>query len=241
MVKKSSKKDQYAEREAQKYENPIPSREFILDYLEERGRPVTQRQLLEALDLETREEQEALRRRLMAMLRDGQLLQNRRGAYGLIDKMELIKGYVVGHKDGFGFVVPDEGGDDLFLNARQMRGVFPNDEVLARVSNIDHRGRREGMIVEVIARHTHELVGRFVTEAGAAFVEPSNQRITQNILIPQEATHSAHHGQMVVVRLLEQPTMHSAAIGKVIEILGDHMATGMEIDVANRNHELPNE
>lgn len=241
MGKKLGKKDHYAAREAQKYENPIASREFILDYLEERGRPITQRQLMEALELETREEQEALRRRLMAMVRDGQLLQNRRGAYGLINKMELIKGYVIGHKDGFGFAVPDAGGDDLFLNARQMRGVFPDDEVLVRVTNIDSRGRREGIIVEVIERHTHELVGRFVTESGAYFVEPSNQRITQNILIPRDQISSAQHGQMVIVQILEQPTMAAPPLGKVIEVLGDHMAPGMEIDVAIRNHELPHE
>ncbi len=241
MVKKLTKKDRYAAREAQNYEHPIASREYILEILKERGRPISERQLRTELNLEGEEAQEALRRRLLAMVRDGQLLLNRRGAYGLIDEMELIRGYVVGHKDGFGFVVPEDKAGDLFLNARQMRTVFPDDEVLVRVSGVDSRGRREGIIVEVVTRNTHSLVGRYVTEHGISLIEPSNQRITQTLLVPPGEEGGALHGQMVVAEITEQPTMHTRALGKVIEILGEHMAPGMEIDVAIRNHELPNE
>jgi ribonuclease R len=241
MVKKTVKNDTYAAREAKNYENPIASREYILEVLKERGRPISQRQLITELALDSETEQEALRRRLLAMVRDGQLLLNRRGAYGLVENMELIRGYVIGHKDGFGFVVPDDKAGDLFLNARQMRTVFPDDEVLVRVSSVDSRGRREGMIAEVITRNTHSLVGRFIVQHGAAFVEPSNQRIAQTIAIPPDAHGGAVDGQMTVVEIIEQPTMHTRAVGKVIEILGDHMAPGMEIDVAIRNHEIPNE
>lgn len=241
MVKKIRKQDPYVEREAQKYEHPIVSREFILEFIANRKRPVTQQQLVKAFALETPAQTEALRRRLLAMVRDGQLLQNRRGAFGLIDKMELIKGYVVGHKDGFGFVVPENDEGDLFLNARQMRRVFPDDEVLVRVSAVDSRGRREGTIVDVLVRHTHEIVGRVVMESGVAFIQPSNQRIAQDILIPLDKLNDATNGQMVVAHILEQPTLTTRAVGKVVEILGDHMAPGMEIDIAIRNHELPNE
>src|SRR5262245_44745351 len=101
-MSKFNKKDPFSEREAEKYENPIPSREFILDYLAERGRPATLQQLEKELELHTSETKEALRRRLIAMSRDGQLLKNRKGAYGPLDKMELIAGRVIGHKDGFG-------------------------------------------------------------------------------------------------------------------------------------------
>lgn len=239
MGKHHRKHDPHAEREAQKYENPIPSREFILDFLTQRGRPASYKQIISELKLESDAEQEALRRRLIAMIRDGQLMQNRRGAYGPLDKMELISGRVIGHKDGFGFVVPDEGGGDLFLNGRQMRGVLHNDKVLVSVANIDDRGRREGIVVEVLERATTQLVGRLFMESGTAFVEPSNQRVTQDILISPDALKGAKSGQMVVVEMVEQPTARTRPTGKVIEILGDHMAPGMEIDVAIRNHELP--
>lgn len=236
-----NKKDKYASREAEKYEHPIPSREFILEFLTDKKQPLTYKQLLGDLKLHSSEEQEALRRRLLAMLRDGQLHQNRRGAYGPIGKMEMITGRVIGHKDGFGFIVPEDGSDDLFVNGREMRKVFHDDRVLARIANIDHRGRREGAIVEVLERNTPELVGRFYTESGAQFVEPSNQRITQDILISKADTLDAKPGQMVLVKMLEQPTLHTKPTGKIIQILGDHMAPGMEIDVAIHNHGLPNE
>lgn len=241
MAKKKFKEDQFAAREAQKYANPIVSREFILETLEEHGRPITLKKLLKELQITDAEQEEALRRRLQAMVRDGQLLQNRRHAYGLIEKMELIKGYVIGHKDGFGFLVPEAGGDDLFLNARQMRAVFPDDEVLVRVGGMDYRGRREAIIVEVLERKTHQLVGRLVEDEGVAYLEPSNQRIAQTILIADAAKNKALHGQIVIVEIIEQPTAHKRAVGKVIEVLGDHMAPGMEIDIAIRNHELPHE
>lgn len=234
-----NKKDPFAERESQKYENPIPSREFILEYLAERGRPATQYELEEELGLQDPEKIEALRRRLIAMARDGQLLKNRKGAYGPLESMELIAGRLIGHKDGFGFVCPDNGSEDLFISPRQMRNVFHGDRVLARVSSIDSRGRREGIIVEVLEHNTQQLVGRFYTESGAAYVEPSNQRMTQEILISPDGVKGATHGQMVVVAVTSQPTQRSRPIGEIVEVLGDHMAPGMEINVAIRNHDLP--
>lgn len=239
MVKDKKKKDPFAEREAEKYENPIPSREYILEYLAEKGRPATYEQVLEDLGLKSEEECEALRRRLIAMSRDGQLLRNRKGAYGPLAKMEMIAGRVIGHKDGFGFVVPDDGSEDLFLSPRNMRSVFHGDRVMVRVANIDSRGRREGTIVEVLEHNTQQLVGRIYLESGAAYVEASNQRINQEILIPPDATKGAENGQIVVVAIVNQPDRFGRPIGEVVEIMGDHMAPGMEINVAIRNHDLP--
>lgn len=240
MAKSKKRKDPFADREAQKYENPIPSREYILEFLAEHGRPLTYEQIKGEFGLKAEEEREALRRRLIAMVRDGQLLKNRKGAYGPLESMELIAGRVIGHKDGFGFLVPDIGEDDLFLSPREMRNVFHGDRVLARVSNIDTRGRREGHIVEVLERNTQQIVGRFYSESGTAYVESSNLRITQDILIPPDNTNDAKHGQMVVVAITNQPTQHTRPLGEIVEVLGDHMAPGMEISVAIRNHELPN-
>ncbi|MCE6982662.1 ribonuclease R, partial [Pseudomonas frederiksbergensis] len=109
---------------------------------------------------------EALRRRLRAMERDGQLIYTRRGTYAPVDKLDLILGRIAGHRDGFGFLIPDDGSDDLFLSPAQMRLVFDGDRALARVSGLDRRGRREGVVVEVISRAHESIVRRYFEEGG---------------------------------------------------------------------------
>lgn len=240
MVKHKLKSDPHAEREASKYENPIPSREFILEHLSEMGKPATYEQLLDDFGLwNDDDKKEALRRRLIAMVRDGQLLKNRKDAYGPIADMEVVAGRIIGHKDGFGFLVPDDGGEDLFLSPRQMRSVFHGDRALARVSGIDSRGRREGMVIEVLERNTQQIVGRLIKEAGSYYVQSANQRITQDILIEPDSIKEAEEGQIVVVAITQQPDKRSRPIGEIVEVLGDHMAPGMEISVAIHNHSLP--
>ncbi|MDT8427380.1 MAG: ribonuclease R [Pseudomonadales bacterium] len=231
--------DPYADREAQNYENPIPSREYILEYMEKTGEPVGYPQLCEQLGLEDYEQMEALRRRLIAMSRDGQLVSNRRGVYGLPDRMELIKGRVQGGKDGFGFFIPNDGSGDLFLGPKEIQKVFDGDIVLARVSGLDRRGRKEGMIVEVLERRSNQIVGRYYWEQGFGVVVPDSRRNNQEILIPEGETRGASDGQFVVAEIITWPTSRRKPVAKIVEILGDHMTPGMEIDVAVRSHDIP--
>ncbi len=231
--------DQHAEREAQKYENPIPSREHIMAMLADQDGPMSFRRIADTLALEDDTSLEALRRRLRAMERDGQLVRNRRDRFGLVSKMQLITGRVIGHPDGFGFLVPDDGTDDLFMSARQMRTLLHGDRAIARISGVDRRGRREGSVVEVLERAHHEVVGRFLMEHGMGFVSPDNKRITQDILVPSELRGGATANQIVVVEIVDQPNGRTQPIGKIVEVLGDHMGPGMEIDIAIRAHELP--
>jgi ribonuclease R len=233
------KKDPYREREAAEYEHPIASREFIIQFLTDAGRPLSWHALCEGLDLKTEEEQEGLRRRLKAMLRDGQLMKNRRGSYALVQKMELVPGRVQAHRDGFGFLIPDNGEPDIFLPPREMDAVFNDDRVLVRVTGIDLKGRREGQIAEIVEHNTHQVVGKYREENGAAFVDPDNKLITQDILIPENQRGSARNGQFVMVEIVAQPTKRRQPLGKVIEVLGDQLTPGMEVELAIRSHNLP--
>jgi ribonuclease R len=231
--------DPYAEREARRYERPIPSRELILQVMSQAEGPVLFDELVEFLGLDEEIDVESLRRRVKAMVRDGQVVRNRRGAYLPSDRGDLVRGRVSGHPDGFGFLVPDEGGGDLFLSARQMRSLLHGDRALVRVIGIDRRGRKEAALLEILERHNTQVVGRFFTEGGLGFVVPDNKRLHQDILIPPEHFNTAESGQIVIATMLEQPSNHSRPIGKIVEVLGDHMAPGMEIDIAIRSHELP--
>ena len=176
---------------------------MILESLAAQRRPRRPQAAGGGLKIEDDRDTEALRRRVGAMVRDGQLVRTRRGDYGLVEKMDLVRGRVIGHPDGFGFVVPDEGGGDVFLSARQMRSVMHGDRVIVRVTGIDRRDRREGALVEILERNTQSVVGRFYKEGGIGFVVPYNRRISQELVIPPGVPalgarradgHRRHHG-----------------------------------------------
>ncbi len=232
--------DSQAADEAVRYENPIPSRLFIMEILENRGAPASHKALCQELGVNSTEQQEALLFRLKAMIRDGQLLETRKGTYGLLSKMDLVTGRIQGNKEGFGFLIPDEGGDDFYLSWKEMRKCFDGDRAVVRGTGIDRRGRKEGQIVEIIERKTTQLVGRFYTEHDNVFVTPENQRIDREILIKQGPLMPTH-GQYVLVEIIEQPSRRTQPVGLVKEILGDRQDAGMEVDVAVRTHDIPHE
>ena len=227
--------------EKQRYDRPAPSRRFILQELEAAGTPCNLEQMVGRMGLEDEEDIEGLRRRLVAMARDGEIAENRRGDFGLIERMDMVRGRVIGHADGFGFVVPEDGSSDLYLSPREMRSLFHGDRALVRVRGVDRRGRREGAVVKVLERNTTQIVGRVHRESGVVFLQPDNRRIAQTVLLPDAGQTDVTDGQMVVADVMEPPTKHSPPVGRIREILGDHMAPGMEIDVAIRVHGIPHE
>jgi ribonuclease R len=209
--KPGSERDPRQADEAARYDNPIASREFILATLDMAGVPLTLDELAEQLDLEAEDRREALRRRLRAMERDGQLMCNRRGAYGAVSRMDLVRGTVQASREGYGFLVPAEGGEDLYLHGRQMRQVFHGDEVLARASGTDQRGRREGTIVEVLKRNTELMVGRIRLAQGVNYVVAENPRIQHEVLVRDADCGDAREGQYVTVQILTQPASRCTA------------------------------
>ncbi len=231
--------DPHRTREARKYANPIPSREFILETLTQAGVPLVFDELRQLLELDSEEDRIALERRLGAMVRDGQLVRNRKDAFCLVNRRDLIVGRVIGHQDGFGFLIPDEGGDDVYLVPRQMRALFHHDRAVVRVTGRDARGRLEGSVVEILARNTRTVVGRFYRESGVGFVVPDNKRLAHDIIIPSDRLGEVEQGQIVVAEITDQPTKRTQPIGRILEVVGNHMAPGMETDIAIRTHDLP--
>jgi ribonuclease R len=238
--KKQRGKDPHAKREAANYENPLPSREFILDVMVGEGAPISEERLWGLLEIR-KSEHEIFGRRLAAMERDGQIIRNRKGALCIAEKINLIPGKVQGHPDGFGFLIPDKGGEDLFLSPKEMAQVLHGDRVMVRQAGVDRRGRPEGKIVEVLERTNKRLVGRLIRERGVVLVSAEDRRINQDILIPPGKDMKAQAGQVVMVELIEQPSAYAQAIGKVVEILGNYADPGMEIEIALRKHQLPYE
>ncbi len=231
--------DPYYEREAAKYKHPIPSREYILQKLDILAGPKSFNDLLRLLRLKGTEQEEALRRRVCAMVRDGQLLIDRRGRYALVDKLNLVSGIVEAHRDGYGFLVPDDHSADIFLNPRQMRLLLPHDRVLVSIISRPSQGRREGAVVEILERGFREVVGKFSVMSGANFITPLSEKFNQGIVVPQGSEGKAHAGDYVVVEITAYPTVRSGVTAKVKTILGRKLSTKLMMELALREYGVP--
>lgn len=230
--------DPHYKRELEKYGNPIPSREFILTVIRDNNAPMNRDEILTALSIRNEDQIEAMRRRLRAMENDGQLVFTKRKRYALPEKLDLFKGTVIGHREGFGFLQVDGKKDDLFIPNHQMQRVMHGDFVLAQPAGLDRRGRREVRIVRVLESRKKQIVGRFFLENGFGYVVPDDSRIGRDILVPNEHRNGARMGQVVVVELQERSASFNQPIGVITEILGDNMAKGMEVEIALRNHDI---
>ncbi len=240
--------DPHAKREAKKYEKPVASRELLLSIIEKCSPPPSFKSLVKTLKYDEEYQLIGLKRRLRAMENSGQLIFNKFKQYALPEKNSLLSGKVIGHRDGFGFFSPDDSsitdkrGKDFYISSHEMQRVFHGDIVQAiLVDRTDRKGRKEVKILEVIEPRKAPIVGRLYIDHHVCSVVSEDSKIKQEVLIDPQTKMGARHGQMVVVELVQRPTKRSHAIGKVIEVLGDHLAPGMEIEIALRAHDLPHQ
>jgi ribonuclease R len=202
--------------------------------------PLTPQELAERLHV-TDDVRSGFNAEVEELERAGRIVRNRAGLLLVAARANLISGQVQGHRDGYGFLIRDDAGQDLVLSEHEMAKVLHGDRVLARISGTDRRGRPEGEIVEVIESRTNKLVGRLLNERGVTIVVPEDQRIQHDILVPPGASLSAEPGQVVVVEILQQPQRYVQPVGRVIEVLGAIDDPGMEIEIAVRKFSVPHE
>ncbi|MCJ7592867.1 MAG: VacB/RNase II family 3'-5' exoribonuclease, partial [Woeseiaceae bacterium] len=237
--KKTSKKAK-APNKGTTYKHPIPSQNDLIDFLTDVGKPQKAEPILMAFDLKGQRMRALLIERLQSMVRAGQILENRRGEFCLTVKLDLVTGRVTGHRDGFGFVIRDDGdSDDVYLSAREMRSLFDGDRVAVRIKGLDHRGRAEGELVDVLERGTREIAGQFIRERGIGVVIPDNAKLSHRILIPKGEAANARHGNMVVVEILDFPTHVEQATGRITTIIGNPGEKGIATDIAIHSHGIP--
>lgn len=237
--KKTSKKAR-APNKGTTYKHPIPSQNDLIDFLTDVGKPQKAEPILLAFDLKGQRMRALLIERLQSMVRAGQILENRRGEFCLTVKLDLVTGKVTGHRDGFGFVIRDDGdSDDVYLSAREMRSLFDGDRVAVRIKGLDHRGRAEGELVDVLERGTREIAGQFIRERGIGVVIPDNAKLSHRILIPKGEAANARHGNMVVVEILDFPTHVEQATGRITTIIGNPGEKGIATDIAIHSHGIP--
>ncbi|NNE60230.1 MAG: ribonuclease R [Woeseia sp.] len=221
------------------YRHPLPDRNALLEHLRDVGQPRKPDQLMKDLGLKGQRTRGQLVEKLNKMVRAGQIIENRRGEYCLTEKLHLISGSVIGHADGFGFLRRDDGEDDVYLSARQMRALFDGDRVVIKVTGTDRRGRAEGRVVEILERGFAEVAGQFIRERGIGVVIPDNPKIAHRVLIPKGESADAKPRQMVVAEILDYPTQHEQPTGRIISVLGAPNQKGIATDLAIHSNGIP--
>lgn len=203
--------------------------------------PYSWEALTAEFEIESKDQARALTRQLKQMEQAGHILLNRKGQYCLVNQDDMVSGVVIGHADGFGFLKVDAGGDDLFLPPKEMNTLMNGDRIVASVGGVNRQGKKEARLVDVLERRTKTVVGRFVDDYGVYHIDPENKRLHHNIVVPKDLSLGAVDGQIVLAEIIQYPSKRRQAIGKIVEVMGDHMAPGMEITVAIKSYGLPHE
>ncbi|HEX2140314.1 MAG TPA: VacB/RNase II family 3'-5' exoribonuclease, partial [Woeseiaceae bacterium] len=222
------------------YRHPVPGRAEILERLQDAGQPMLLEEIMQAFGLEGARLRSSLTDTLNRMVRAGQVIENRRGEYCLTKKLELITGTVLGHRDGFGFVLRDDGGDDAWLSPREMRSLLDGDRVAIKIAGRDRRGKPEARVVEILERDIQEIAGQFIRERGIGIVIPDNPKISHRVLIPEGESGSAKPGQIVVAEILDYPTDVQQPTGRVVRVIGAPEQKGIATDIAIHAYAIPN-
>ena len=239
MSKQYQKKDPYKAREAAIYEEPIASREHLIALIKDHGAGLKVAEIIKALQYDDVEQGEAMRRRLRAMVRDGQLICDQEGRYHLIDESELCVGEVIVNKDGFAKVLID--GEALRVPPRYLNQIFPGDMVQVRISGPGARGRLEAAIVKVLEHRTKTIVGRFYSDPDGCFVVPEDARVNHEIVVLPDDTMEASDDELVLIAITQYPDRHFPAMGKVVSVLGDKLNASIVIDEAIETFQIPHE
>jgi len=234
-------KDPHFAREKEKYDNPVASREYLLSVLKDSKNPLSFLEICQTVNAKDESNRIGIQRRLRAMEREGQIAFTREKKYQVQKQAELVRGTVIGHRDGFGFLKHSPTEKDYFIPIHQMSTVIHGDVVEGTIDGQDRRGRTEFRVNRVIEPRADAIVGRYYIEEGVGMVVPDDNRICHEIMIPTEHNKGARQGNVVVVDITQRPRRHVNAIGVVTEVLGEHMAPGMEIETALRNFDIPHQ
>ena len=237
---KSSNKPQ-PKPTSKRYQHAVPDAGTILKTLGEQGLPMTLGQLAKCLDVRAEQSVAALKKRLEQMSTAGQLLVNRRGEYCLLEKIDAFAGVVMAHPDGFGFMRPEDGSEDVYLPYHEMRALLDGDRVAVRLAGRGRGDRRKGSVVEILERGKVELVGQYHREHGVGYVREAASRSPHNFMVPDHYRAGAKHGQMVKLEITDYPSAQREAHGKVVGVLGEPSDPGMATTLAIESFGLPAE
>lgn len=213
--------------------------EEIIDYLRDTaGRPLKAKELAQGLGIDSHDYPE-FKEQLKRLEDEGLLYRVRRQRYAAPEKINLVVGRLQTIRSGAGFVVPEDGADDLFVPWQAMGSAVHGDRVVARVEKRRRGQRREGRVIKVLERARESIVGVYHPARNFGFVVPEDRKLTRDIFIPPGQEGGATEGDVVVVRISNWGDEHLGPAGEVERIIGPADQAGVDVLAVVYGHGLP--
>ncbi|HBA26864.1 MAG: ribonuclease R [Nitrospinae bacterium RIFCSPLOWO2_12_39_16] len=216
----------------------ITNQEILKFMRESVYRPLTMKELIKNFNISS-ENRSSFRTLIRGLASDGEIIKIKGNRFGLPEKMNLVTGVVQGHPDGYGFVIPEDGGEDLFINPRSMREVMHGDKVICRAESAQKGGKKEGRIIRILERGHKTIVGIYEPSGHFGFVIPDDRRISHDIYIPFKYSGKAKKGHAVITEITAYPMKNRNPEGRIIEIIGYPDNPDVEIDIVLRKYDIP--
>ena len=234
--------DPEAKAEAERYDNPIPSRTLILEIIEQKKVPLSHTDLVEQFEIVDQKSIEALSHRLSAMVRDGQLMKDG-FKYQLMADQPSLDAIVYVNSKGLGVASLDGKKDEFLLPERELRQVFHGDRVKVQQTSVDRKGKAWGYITEITQRRVKQLIGKVAEFEGEYFVQPANPNAHQPITLEKELIEHAKAkvGDALRVEIDDYPTRDELATGHIIQSMADKADTEIIIPQTILEYGLPYE
>lgn len=217
--------DPEAKAEAQRYDNPIPSRTLISETIEQKKQAQSHADLVEHFQIADQRSIDALSHRLSAMVRDGQLMKDGFKFQLMVDQ-PIHDATVYINNKGLGSA-SITGQDDLLLPERELRQVFQGDRIKVQQTSVDRKGKGWGYVTEITQRRIKEIIGKLSVFEGEYFIQPAAPNAHQPITLEKELIEHAQVkvGDSLRVAIDDYPTRDEFATGHIVQSMADKADT----------------